>query len=98
MKVLSASSFQGSGLTEVSIPNNIDDMGQNVFSDLNDLSKVTWHYDPASSYASVRYLFIGSASSNKKITIDFYGTQTQWDSVKVTTGFTESEYILNLKS
>ena len=98
MKVLSARSFQGSGLTEVTIPNNIDDMGENAFSDLNDLSKVTWHYNPASSYASARYLFTGSASTDKKITIDFYGTQAEWDSVKVKTGLSESEYILNLRS
>ena len=77
---------------------NIDDMGQNVFSDLKDLNKVTWYYNPASSYGSAKYLFTGSASSDKKITIDFYGTQAEWDSVKDTTGLSESEYILNLKS
>ncbi|NLL92358.1 MAG: leucine-rich repeat protein [Ruminococcaceae bacterium] len=98
MKVLGSRSFQGSGLTEVTIPNNINDMGQNVFSDLNDLSKVTWHYNPASSYASAKYLFTGSASTEKKITIDFYGTQAEWDSVKSKTGLSENEYILNLRS
>jgi hypothetical protein len=43
-------------------------------------------------------IFTGSASSDKIITIDFYGTQAEWDSVKGKTGLSESEYILNLRS
>ncbi|MGI6072824.1 MAG: leucine-rich repeat protein [Lachnospiraceae bacterium] len=98
MRVLSSGAFQGSGLTEVTITNNINDMGSNVFSDLSDLNKVTWHYNPASSYKSAKYLFTGSASPDKKITIDFYGTQAEWNKVKETTGLPESAYNLNLRN
>lgn len=99
MNVLSSGSFDGSGLTEITIPNTIEDMGENVFSNLNDLAKVTWHYnDSPSSYVSTRYLFTGSASPEKQITIDFYGTQEQWDKVKGKIDLPESAYILNLRN
>ncbi|MDI9460563.1 MAG: leucine-rich repeat protein [Bacillota bacterium] len=98
MKVLSARSFEGSGLTEVTITNNVDDIGEAAFSDLQDLNKVTWYYNSASSYASARYLFSGSATSDKKITIDFYGKQADWNAVKEKIGLSEDSYILNLRN
>ncbi len=98
MKVLSTGSFKGSGLTEVTITENINDMGKYVFMGLNDLTKVTWHYNSASSYASAEDLFAGSATSDKKITIDFYGTQADWNTVKGKIGLSEDAYILNLRN
>ncbi len=100
MKVLSTGAFQGSGLTEVTITENINDMGKYVFMGLNDLTKVTWHYNSASSYESAKDLFAGSATSDKKITIDFYGTQEQWNSLVLQgkIGLSEDTYILNLKN